>query len=265
MLWPRRQVKEGFTAFTIATADGKIRQGYKLRELEDESSFATPPPAEQFQIKRTDFDELRAGWFPHARRPCGNDVNRSNAATWSASCSISAAPAHGDRPPATMAHSHAWPNFLLIVPPSSRTNGPPGSYPVNRERIYDFYAKEAEYFRKQEGSLPAPAPVPRPGRRQHGHWGNQNEDTWADSRWNQTDLGTLLCGIFRGAGVTVPKGVCVRLGDHGELAACFNPETLCYEAVWKGGFVKFSARSPRPDGGPDHGRHCPPPTGRPPA
>ena len=24
----------------------------------------------------------------------------------------------------------------------------------------------------------------------------------------------------------VPKGVCVRLGEHGELAACFNPETL---------------------------------------
>ena len=41
--------------------------------------------------------------------------------------------------------------------------------------------------------------------------------------------------------MTVPKGVCVRLGDRGELAACFNPETLCYEAVWNGGFVKFSA------------------------
>ena len=33
----------------------------------------------------------------------------------------------------------------------------------------------------------------------------------------------------------------MRLGDRGELAACFNPETLCYDAVWSGGFVKFSA------------------------
>ena len=24
-------------------------------------------------------------------------------------------------------------------------------------------------------------------------------------------------------------------------AACFNPDTLCYEALWKGGFVKFSS------------------------
>ena len=31
----------------------------------------------------------------------------------------------------------------------------------------------------------------------------------------------------------MPKAVCVRLGDRGELAACFNPETLCYEAVWQ--------------------------------
>ena len=75
-----------------------------------------------------------------------------------------------------------------------------------------------------------------------GHWGNQNEEVWKDDRWNQTDLGTLLCGVFRGpGGLVVPKGVCVRLGEQGELAACFNPETLTYEAVWRGGFLKFSA------------------------
>src|SRR5262249_7815449 len=97
-----------------------------------------------------------------------------------------------------------------------------------------------------------------------GHWGNQNEEVWKDDRWNQTDLGTLLSGVFHlpawaaatsgraqvgsllsGAlqgpsGLAVPKAVCVRLGDRGELAACFNPETLMYEAVWRGGFISFS-------------------------
>ena len=87
--------------------------------------------------------------------------------------------------------------------------------------------------------------------------------TWADGRWNQTDLGTLLCGVFRGAGVTVPKGVCVRLGDRGELSACFNPETLCYEAVWSGGFVRFSPDAPRLHRRPDPGRHpAAPPRGQ---
>ena len=74
-----------------------------------------------------------------------------------------------------------------------------------------------------------------------GHWGNQDEEVWKDNRWNSTDLGTLLCGIFHGpGGLVVPKAVCVRLGDKGELAACFNPETLTYDALWKGGFISFS-------------------------
>jgi azurin len=37
----------------------------------------------------------------------------------------------------------------------------------------------------------------------------------------------------------VSRGVCVRLGADGEMAACFNPDTLQIEAVWKGGFVRF--------------------------
>src|SRR4029079_10971268 len=43
-----------------------------------------------------------------------------------------------------------------------------------------------------------------------------------------------------GAPIVVPKGVCVRLGDHGEMATCFNPETLSYDALWRGGFVKVT-------------------------
>jgi hypothetical protein len=113
--------------------------------------------------------------------------------------------------------------------------------PVNRDRIYDFYAKEAEYFRAQSSVPPLLPPFPGLDGGSHGHWGNQNEDSWVDGRWNQTELGTVLCGVFRGCGVTVPKGVCVRLGDHDELSVCFNPETLSYEALWRDGFVRFSA------------------------
>jgi len=32
----------------------------------------------------------------------------------------------------------------------------------------------------------------------------------------------------------------VRLGDKGEFSACFNPETLTYDALWSGGFLTFS-------------------------
>ena len=112
---------------------------------------------------------------------------------------------------------------------------------MNRDRIYDFYAKEADYFREQE-VIPSLLPeFPGLDGGTLGHWGNQDEQTWASDRWNSVRLGSVLSGVFRGAGIVVPRGVCVQLGERGELAACFNPETLAYEAVWSGGFLKFSS------------------------
>ncbi len=262
LLWPRRQVKEGFTAFTISTADGKIRQGYKLRELEDRIEFRDPTSAEQFQIKKTDIDELRAdgSLMPEGLAETMSTTERRDLVRFL----LELGRPEGSSAAALMRHSHALAEFPYDRAPLDKEQWPSWQLPVNRERIYDFYAKEAEYFTKQKAPLPLLPQFPGLDGGVAGHWGNQNEDTWADGRWNQTNLGTLLCGIFRGAGVTVPKGVCVRLGDRGELAACFNPETLCYEAVWKGGFVKFSnvrhglmeglildgTPLPRPDGNP---------------
>ena len=140
-------------------------------------------------------------------------------------------------------HAHAPAEFSYDRDPLHPEQWPSWQHPVNRDRVYDFYAKEAEYFSKQPNVPPLLPQFPGLDGGTLGHWGNQNEATWADGRWNQTDLGTLLCGVFRGAGVTVPKGVCVRLGDRGELSACFNPETLCYEAVWSGGFVGSRPRA----------------------
>ena len=112
---------------------------------------------------------------------------------------------------------------------------------VNRDRDFDFYTKQADYFlaRKPEDRPPLMAAYPGLDGGTQGHWGNQDETTWASDRWNGTDLGSVMSGVFRGAGVTVAKGVCVRLG---ELAVCFNPLTLNYEAAWTGGFVRFSSK-----------------------
>src|SRR5262249_21143589 len=114
---------------------------------------------------------------------------------------------------AAVVHNHAPAKFDFDRAPLRPDDWPSWQAPVNRDRLYDFYAKEADYFRKQK---PVPLLLPEyPGLDggKLGHWGNQNEETWADDRWNQTDLGSVLAGIFRSPGVTVPKGVCVRLGD----------------------------------------------------
>src|SRR5262249_9223714 len=137
-------------------------------------------------------------------------------------------------------HGHKPVNFHFDRAPLKPDDWPHWQHPINRERIYDFYAKEAENGRQLK---PVPRLLPEfPGLDggKQGQWGNQSEPSWIDGRWNNTNLGSVMCGVFRGAGVTVPKAVCVRLGERGEMAACFNPETLNYEAVWQGGFVRFS-------------------------
>lgn len=112
---------------------------------------------------------------------------------------------------------------------------------VNRDRFYDFYAKQALHF----GKLPpdqVPDVLPQfPGLDggSYGHWGNQNdEDTWKDGRVAQMDHGSMVSGVFRGVGKTIPRGVSVRLGDG--LNAVYNKDTTRFEVIWKGDLVKWS-------------------------
>jgi len=113
-------------------------------------------------------------------------------------------------------------------------------HPVNRDRVFDFYAKQAIACLRGEltGDLIPPYPGLDGG--EQGHWGNQNDEvTWRDGRWGASDHGNVFSGVFRGAGQTVPKGVWVR---EGELNGCFDPESLCFRVRWKGGFLRLSDR-----------------------
>ncbi|MGE3807498.1 MAG: DUF6797 domain-containing protein, partial [Gemmataceae bacterium] len=138
--------------------------------------------------------------------------------------------------------SHEPARFEYTLGPLEPERWPQRGQHVNRERLYDFYAKEALHFMQQR---PMPILLPEwPGldAGKHGHWGNQNDNVWKDDRWNQTELGSLQCGVFREGKLTVPRSVCVQLGDKGEMSACFNPDTLQIEALWQGGFVRYSDR-----------------------
>ena len=86
----------------------------------------------------------------------------------------------------------------------SRT--PAWQLPVNRDRLYDFYAKEAEHFGKLAEVPPLLPPFPGLDGGKLGHWGNQNEATWADDRWNATDLGNPALGRLPGGRRDRPQG-----------------------------------------------------------
>ncbi|MDB6004939.1 MAG: putative heme-binding protein [Prosthecobacter sp.] len=106
---------------------------------------------------------------------------------------------------------------------------------VNRERIFDYYGKQALQFMKQK---PLPELVPQfPGLDggQQGHWGNQNDQvTWKDDRFAKSDLGSVFSCVFKGAGATIPKGICVRSGNK---SACFDPELCAFVIGWQDGFI----------------------------
>ena len=94
-------------------------------------------------------------------------------------------------------HTHTMAEFAFDRTPLHPEQWPNWQHPVNRDRIYEFYSKEAAYFSKQPEVPSLLPPFPGLDGGKQGHWGNQNEETWADGRWNQTDLGTVLSGVFR--------------------------------------------------------------------
>ncbi len=128
--------------------------------------------------------------------------------------------------------------FTPDLPPFSKADNEHWEEFVNRERVFDYYGKQALHFMKQK---PLPELIPAfPGMDggQQGHWGNQNDQvTWKDGRWAASDLGSLFCGVFKGGGITVPKGICVRFDDK---AAVFDPERMAWRLEWTGGFLKLN-------------------------
>jgi putative heme-binding domain-containing protein len=240
LLWPKQKVKEGYEAVAVATADGRVVQGYKQSESRDELTLRDPATEKVVRIARSDVEAVRdAGTLmPDGLAAAMTSQERKDLVRFLLDLGRPFQSSTGQ----LLAHAHTPASFPYDRAPLHPEDSPSWQHPVNRDRLYDFYAKEAAYFSKQP-TVPALLPqYPGLDGGALGHWGNQSDATWVDGRWNQTDLGSLLCGVFRGAGVTVPKAVCVRLGDRGELSACFNPETLCYEAIWRGGFLRFEPK-----------------------
>ena len=128
--------------------------------------------------------------------------------------------------------------FTPELPPLNKQDNQHWQEFVNRERVFDFYGKQALHFMRQK---PLPELIPAfPGvdGGKQGHWGNQNDQTtWKDDRWATSDLGSLFCGVFKGSGIVVPKGICVRFADK---SAVFDPERMAWRLEWSGGFIKLN-------------------------
>ena len=251
ILWPKRHVEPEYVAHAVIEQTGAIHQGYLVSRdsrrwvLRDPSLTESRRTNAEREIEASNIAEHRVigTLMPDHATSVLTDSELAHLLSFVLTLGTKEGLA-GDALDALLthaqAHAHGPAEFPVERRPLSLRHWPSWEHHVNRDRVYDFYAKQADFFREQPTVPPLLAEYPGLDGGTLGHWGNQNDTIWADGRWNDTDLGSLLCGVFRGGGVTVRKGVCVRLGDDGELATCFNPETLTYDAVWRGGFVKFS-------------------------
>lgn len=243
LLFPAQEVKDEYRAIAIDLASGRTIQGYVVSETDAELTLRDSTTGRTIKQAKDDIEARRAigtlmpAGLAEAMTPRERaDIVRFLSALGSPEGAKAAAMV------AMHAHDHAPAPFTYDRKPLRPELWPNAVEPVNRDRLYDFYSKEAEHFLKA-GPMPALLPeFPGLDGAEHGHWGNQSDDLWTDARWNQSDIGNLISGIFRGGDIVTPKGVCIRLGDSGELAACFNPLKLQFDAVWSGGFIKFGSR-----------------------
>ena len=243
LFWPSREVAPEYVSITVVTTSGELHTGARVQDDPQTLVLRDPSTGSTAKIPKRSIVSLRetgslmpAGLVDALTREQQIHLVRFLIDTRADGLSIEEINASLDSH-----HAHAVADFSYERAPLDPSAWPRWRAHVNRDRIYDFYAKEAEHFRRAVHTPRLLPPFPGLDGGTQGHWGNQNEKTWANGHWNETDLGSVLSGVFRGAGVTVSRGVCVRLGDRDELSVCFNPDTLNYDALWKGGFVGFSS------------------------
>jgi putative heme-binding domain-containing protein len=241
LLQPQKVVADPYKAIAVLTVDGQIFRGYTTRETDDELEIRDTGTGKSQVIAQDDIEDVQdvGSLMPVGLLSTMSAQNQLDLIAFLADLgkheTISA-----EAIDSLLAHAHGHHPATYEMPrqPLQPERWPSWQADVNRDRIYDFYAKQARHFRDLSPRPNLLAEYPGLDGGSYGHWGNQSEPTWADGRWNDTDLGSLLSGVFHGTGISVARGVCVRLG--GQLSACFDPDTLSYPRVWSGGFVKFS-------------------------
>jgi len=249
VLWPQREVKPEFKSWQILLTSGAVVSGYKVSETDDSITLRNINTGESRQYSVEDIEDEVCGG---SVMPDGLDRAMTRPQLVDLVKFLSELPGLEPTLPESIhraiaeaqlrsKHSHEANEFVIDSAPLAAERWPHSTHPVNRDRIYDFYTKQAEHFRTQPTVATLIPQFPGLDGGNQGHWGNQNEETWRDDRWNHVTLGSVQAGVFHGDGITVPRGLCLQLGDNDELSTCFNPETLTYDAVWSGGFVKFNS------------------------
>src|SRR5262249_34613735 len=169
LLWPARKIKEGYEAVSVATTDGRVVQGYKKGDTPDALTLRDPATGDPVRIARSDIWAMRQGGtlMPEELSASMTSRERSDLVRFLLDLGRPGQSSAGQ----LLAHAHTPATFVYDRAPIHPEDWPSWQHPVNRDRVYDFYTKEAEYFSKQP-TVPALLP-PYPGLDggKLGHWG----------------------------------------------------------------------------------------------
>ncbi len=180
ILWPARVIKQGYAAVTIITADGKSRTGYIEAETKDEIQLRDPATKELIKIATQTIEErVNAGTLmPNGIAEAMTADQRRDLVRLLMECRKSGKPLAD-----LLATAHTVAKFQYEAAPLDPAEWRHHKHPVNRDRVYEFYQKEALHFKQHPGQLLPPDPGLDGGK--YGHWGNQNEQTWANDAWGR--------------------------------------------------------------------------------
>ncbi len=140
------------------------------------------------------------------------------------------------------ARGHKVTDFPWTAAPLDPENHPWHKADINRDRVFDFYQQQANYFRTHDPDADLLTEYPGLDGKSFGHWGNQDEKFWAGDESNAAKLGGFVCHVFKHGKQVIARAICVRLGDDGQATAVFNVDSLQFEAFWKGDIVYSSVR-----------------------
>lgn len=242
LLWPNRNQEPAYQAYKIQTEDSGILTGYVENPQASPLVFIDPATRKTQSIQRDAIQQIAqssslmpGGLFETL--PLGPQADLLRFLMGLGTDPIDLANLEAQIRSAT---THEPAKFTWTTPPIVPEHYPNHTELVNRDRVYDWYTKQALHFAAMKTRPAWVEPFPGLDGGKFGHWGNQKEDTWKGDEWNHVDLGSMQSNVLVGEPKAVSRAVAIRIEGKEQLSACFNTDTLGYEAVWSGGFVRFT-------------------------
>jgi putative heme-binding domain-containing protein len=246
LLWPNRAILPEFQPIKVATVSGEQFTGYLSETESTDSTLVLKDPATRAltKVPRNEIETQANGLslMPNGLVDSLHEQDQADLLSFLIGL--------GTKPdldlPAVQAivrsaNTHEPASFAYERGPLRPEIHPLSKEFVNRDRIYDYYSKQADHFTRQAARPKLLAPFPGLDGPNFGHWGNQNEEYWKGEELNQSVQGLVQCGVLATGAKPIPRAVCFRLGPNRTWSACFNPDTFAYEKFWTGGFVRYSS------------------------